>query len=81
MTFLNSILNKSKKYVKLNFKMGYKKPTPTEHPLITNGSLSKLYKNLIQCNKCPRIVDFRTKIAKEKRKQFLNDVKKTALNI
>ena len=52
--------------------MGYKKPTPTEHPLITNGSLSKLYKNLIQCNKCPRIVDFRTKIAKEKRKQFLD---------
>lgn len=33
--------------------------------------MSSLYKEVIKCNLCPRIVDFRTKIANEKRKQFM----------
>jgi len=33
--------------------------------------MSSLYKEVIKCNICPRIVDFRTKIANEKRKQFM----------
>ncbi|MBT3216680.1 MAG: uracil-DNA glycosylase [Candidatus Marinimicrobia bacterium] len=32
--------------------------------------MAPLYSELIQCAECPRIVDFRTKIAREKRKQF-----------
>ena len=45
-------------------------PTPDQHPLIQSGPLSSLYQSVITCNRCPRIVDFRTKVAKEKRKQF-----------
>ena len=52
--------------------MTYKKPKPSHHPLIDSGPLSSLYKNLIKCNECSRIVDFRTKVAKNKRKQFLD---------
>ncbi|HIA84367.1 MAG TPA: uracil-DNA glycosylase [Candidatus Marinimicrobia bacterium] len=35
-----------------------------------SGPLSSLYQSVITCDRCPRIVDFRTKVAKEKRKQF-----------
>ena len=35
-------------------------------------SLTKLNNQIIKCKKCVRLVSFRTKIAKEKRKQFLN---------
>ena len=35
--------------------------------------LSKLNKQIIQCNKCKRLVAFREKIATEKRKQFINE--------
>ena len=49
-----------------------KHPTADNHPLITSGPFSKLYKNLIQCNACPRIVDFRNKVSKEKRKQYID---------
>ena len=45
-------------------------PTPDQHPLIQSGPLSSLYQSVITCDRCPRIVDFRTKVAKEKRKQF-----------
>ena len=33
----------------------------------------KLNKTIIKCNKCPRLVKFRKKIAKKKRKQYLNE--------
>lgn len=52
--------------------MTYKKPKPSHHPLVDSGPLSSLYKNLIKCKECSRIVDFRTKVAKNKRKQFLD---------
>ncbi len=45
-------------------------PTPDQHPLIQSGPLSSLYQSVIICDRCPRIVDFRTKVAREKRKQF-----------
>ena len=45
-------------------------PVPKHHPLIESGSMSSLYKEVITCKICPRLVDFRTKIANEKRKQF-----------
>ena len=45
-------------------------PKVSDHPLISSGPLSRLYKNLVKCNACPRIVDFRTRVAKEKRKQY-----------
>ena len=32
-----------------------------------------LNKTIIKCNKCPRLVKFRKKIAKEKRKQYINE--------
>jgi len=37
-------------------------------------SLTKLNQEIIVCKKCPRLVDFRTKIAKEKRKQYKNEI-------
>tara|TARA_B110000263_G_scaffold110457_1_gene96524 strand:+ start:2593 stop:3315 length:723 start_codon:yes stop_codon:yes gene_type:complete len=46
-------------------------PKPEDHPLIRSSEMSSLYKEVIKCNICPRIVDFRTKIANEKRKQFM----------
>lgn len=33
--------------------------------------MSSLYKEVVNCKVCPRIVDFRTKIANKKRKQFM----------
>mgnify|MGYP002014199521 FL=1 len=45
-------------------------PIAKQHPLIQSGSMSSLYKEVISCKICPRLVDFRTKIANEKRKQF-----------
>ena len=36
-------------------------------------SLVKLNKNIISCKKCKRLVNFRNKIAKEKRKQYINE--------
>jgi len=45
-------------------------PKISDHPLINTGSLAKLYKQLVQCDYCPRIVEFRTKVALEKRKQY-----------
>ena len=38
-----------------------------------NNNITKLNKEIIKCNKCKRLVNFRTKIAKEKRKQFINE--------
>ena len=37
-------------------------------------NLKKLNKVIINCNKCIRLVNFRQKIAKEKRKQYLNEI-------
>ena len=34
----------------------------------------KLNKKIIKCNKCPRLVNFRKKISKKKRKQFINEI-------
>ena len=50
--------------------MTYQKPKPSHHPLIDSGPLSSLYKNLIKCKECSRIVDFRTKVAKIKGSNF-----------
>lgn len=36
-------------------------------------SLDKLNKKIISCHKCKRLVNFRKKIAKEKRKQYINE--------
>ena len=36
-------------------------------------SLINLNKKIIRCKKCPRLVLFREKIAKEKRKQYINE--------
>ena len=46
-------------------------PTPKKHPLIQSGPLSNLYREVVKCDSCPRIVDFRNKVANEKRKQFM----------
>ena len=35
--------------------------------------LQKLNRNIIACNKCSRLVKFRKKISKEKRKQYINE--------
>jgi len=35
--------------------------------------LTKLNQEIVACKKCPRLVDFRNKIAKEKRKQYMNE--------
>lgn len=45
-------------------------PKPNDHPLLLSGPLSKLYSKLIECRACPRIVEFRERVAREKRKQF-----------
>ena len=37
-------------------------------------SLTNLNQEIIACKKCPRLVHFRTKIAKEKRKQYMNEI-------
>jgi len=36
--------------------------------------MDKINKNITNCKKCPRLVDFREKIALEKRKQYLKEV-------
>ena len=36
-------------------------------------SLSKLNKKIISCTRCTRLVEFRGKIAVEKRKQYINE--------
>ena len=36
-------------------------------------NLIALNQKIIKCKKCKRLVQFRTKIAKEKRKQFINE--------
>ena len=38
-----------------------------------NSQYTKLNKKIISCNKCRRLVSFRKKIAKKKRKQFINE--------
>ena len=38
-----------------------------------NLSFDKLNKTIIKCNKCPRLVKFRKKISKEKRKQYMHE--------
>ena len=35
--------------------------------------LEKLNKKIVSCNKCSRLVNFRNKIATEKRKQYLDE--------
>lgn len=46
-------------------------PSLHDHPLLQGESdLTYVYKEVVDCTRCPRIVDFRTKIANEKRKQF-----------
>ena len=47
-------------------------PKSIDHPLINSGLMSSLYKEMIKCESCPRIVDFRKKVAMEKRKQFMD---------
>jgi len=37
------------------------------------SNFEKLKKNIIACNKCSRLVNFRKKISKEKRKQYINE--------
>ena len=38
-----------------------------------NSQYTKLNKKIISCNKCRRLVSFRKKIAKKKRKKFINE--------
>ena len=38
-----------------------------------NSQYIKLNKKIINCRKCKRLVTFRKKIAKEKRKQYINE--------
>ena len=45
-------------------------PTSKQHPLLIHGPMKNLYQDVIRCKACPRLVDFREKIAKEKRKQY-----------
>ncbi len=53
--------------------MNSKYPTVESHPILQgDGPLSSLYMEVIECIKCPRIVEFRSRIAREKRKQFMD---------
>jgi len=45
-------------------------PKIKNHPLINSGPMSSLYKEVVKCTKCERLVDFREQIAFDKRKQF-----------
>ena len=38
-----------------------------------NNKLQKLNNTIVKCNKCKRLVNFRKKIVKEKRKQYINE--------
>ena len=40
---------------------------------INNSVFEKLNQKIIACNKCPRLVKFRKKISKEKRKQYIHE--------
>jgi uracil-DNA glycosylase len=37
-------------------------------------SLTKLNEKIITCRQCPRLVNFRKKIATEKRRQYMNEI-------
>ncbi len=51
--------------------MNGKHPTTKDHPLLQGSNfISQLYRQVVGCTRCPRIVEFRTKVAREKRKQF-----------
>ena len=39
----------------------------------SKNKLERLNKSIIKCNKCSRLVKFRKKISKEKRKQYINE--------
>ncbi len=53
--------------------MSSKHPTSEIHPLLQgNSEFTALYREVVSCNLCQRIVDFRTRIANEKRKQFID---------
>jgi len=39
-----------------------------------NNNFNSLNKNIIKCNKCPRLVKFRKKISKEKRRQYIDEI-------
>ena len=41
--------------------------------MTTNAQYINLNRKIINCNKCRRLVNFRKKIAKEKRKQYINE--------
>ena len=45
-------------------------PKVNDHPLVYGGPMSSLYKDVVKCIKCERLVAFRQKIAFDKRKQF-----------
>ena len=38
-----------------------------------NKSFKKLENSIISCKKCPRLVNFRRQISKDKRKQYINE--------
>ena len=38
-----------------------------------NLSFDKLNKTITKCNKCPRLVKFRKKISKDKRKKYIHE--------
>ena len=38
-----------------------------------NSEIISLNKKIINCNKCPRLIKFRKKILKNKRKKYIND--------
>ena len=38
-----------------------------------NKSFDQLENSIINCKKCPRLVNFRSQIAKDKRKQYINE--------
>ena len=53
--------------------MNIKNPKPNDHPSLESSSdLSVFYNQMINCSLCPRIFEFRNKIAREKRKQFVD---------
>ena len=38
-----------------------------------NNNFERLENSIVSCKKCPRLVSFRNKIAKDKRKQYINE--------
>ncbi|MEE8335828.1 MAG: uracil-DNA glycosylase [Candidatus Neomarinimicrobiota bacterium] len=55
----------------MNDNLTYKNPTVESHPVLKGRQkIVSLYKEIVECNFCPRLVEFRTRIANEKRKQF-----------